>query len=177
MRFFALGAVLSLAASLAACSLAPEAPLEPRSEREIAAVKLDPEAALAAINSYRAGKGLHALRLDPELTAMAQQQADAMAARGELSHNVAGAFTARLAADHIDAVEAGENLGAGYYSLGEAMAGWKGSSEHNANLLQPGFTRLGVAIAKNPHTSWGVYWATDFAGEPKPKNTELLSSE
>ena len=65
--------------------------------------------------------------------------------------------------------KSGENLGAGYYSLDEAMAGWKGSPEHNANMLRPGFTRLGVAIAKNPKTSWGVYWTTDFAGEPPAK--------
>jgi uncharacterized protein YkwD len=166
-----------IGAALASCSLAPsEVAVDARTERAIAAVKLDPQAVLEAINAYRAGKGLGALRLDASLTAMAQQQADAMAASGQLSHNVAGAFAVRLAADHIDAAEAGENLGAGYYSLAGAMAGWKGSPEHNANLLRPGFTRLSVAIAKNPRTSWGVYWATEFAGEPKPKDVGLLTT-
>ncbi len=176
MKVSALGAAL-IAASLTACSLAPtEVAVDARTERAIAAVKLDPEATLAAINAYRASKGAPALRLDASLTAMAQHQADAMAASGQLSHSVGGAFTARLAADQIDAAEAGENLGAGYYSLDQAMAGWKGSAEHNANMLRPGFTRMGVAIAKNPKTSWGVYWATEFAGEPKPKNVGVLTT-
>ena len=97
---------------------------------------------------------------------MAQHQADEMADHGELSHTVAGAFTARLAEAHVLAEEAGENLGAGYFSLDDAMAGWKGSAEHNANMLRPGFTRIGVAIAKNAHSHWGVFWAMDFASDP-----------
>jgi uncharacterized protein YkwD len=166
-----------LAASLTACSLgSSEIAVDAGTERAIAAVRLDPEAALAAINAYRASRGFGALRLDTSLTAMAQRQADAMAASGQLSHTVGGAFATRLGADHIDVGEAGENLGAGYYSLGEAMAGWKGSPEHNANLLRPGFTRVGVAIAKNPKTSWGVYWACEFAGEPKPKGAGLVAT-
>jgi uncharacterized protein YkwD len=143
--------------------------LDPNAERAAAAVHLDPQAALAQLNAYRASKGLSPVRLDPSLDVLARHQADAMAASGRLSHNVGGAFMTRLASDHIDAGEAGENLGAGYYSLDDAMAGWKGSAEHNANMLRPGFTRIGVAIAKNARTSYGVYWSMEFAGEPAPK--------
>ncbi len=96
---------------------------------------------------------------------MAQRQADAMVAGDALSHNVGGAFQSRLAASGIVATEAGENLGAGYFSLDEAMAGWRGSAEHDANLRMAGFTRMGVAIAKSPHTHYGVYWALDLAAD------------
>lgn len=175
MRFFARIVTLSAcAASLAACSPSMnEAAVDPRA---VAAVRLDPQAAVAQLNAYRASKGLGPVRLDASLDVMAQHQADAMAASGQLSHTVGGVFTSRLAADHIDVGEAGENLGAGYYSLEEAMAGWKGSSEHNANMLRPGFTRIGVAIAKNAHTSWGVYWSMEFAGEPVPEREAGLVS-
>ena len=44
------------------------------------------------------------------------------------------------------------------------MAGWRGSPEHNENLLKPGFTRLGLAIARNPQASYGVFWAMELAG-------------
>ena len=166
--------------SLAGCASADldTGPVSARTERELAAVRLDPEAAVAALNAYRASRGLGAVRLDAGLDAMAQHQADAMAASGKLSHNVAGAFSARLAEAEIDATEAGENLGAGYYSLDEAMTGWRGSSEHNANLLMRNFTRVGIAIAKNPHARYGVFWAMELAAEPRPGSaaTGLLMS-
>jgi uncharacterized protein YkwD len=145
-------------------------PVDPYATREIAAVHLDPSAAAAALNAYRASHGLGATRLDPELTAMAQRQADAMVAGNKLSHEVAGSFTSRLTASGVDTAEAGENLGAGHYSLEEAMTGWRNSPEHNANLLMPKATRLGIAIAKDPSTHYGVYWAMELAAEPRTRS-------
>ena len=167
---FRVVAFSTFALTLAGCAPSlNEVAVDARTERAVAAVHLDPHAAMAQLNAYRASKGVAPVRLDDSLDVMAQHQADAMAASGQLSHTVGGAFMTRLASDHIDAGEAGENLGAGYYSLNDAMAGWKGSAEHDANMLRPGFTRIGVAIAKNARTSYGVYWSMEFAGEPTPK--------
>jgi uncharacterized protein YkwD len=153
-------------------------PIDPRAERDVAAVHLDPAAAAAALNAYRASHGLAPARIDPALTAMAQRQADAMAAGNKMSHDVAGSFASRLAASGADPTEAGENLGGGYYSLQEAMAGWRNSPEHDANLLMTNATRLGVAIAKDPRTHYGVYWAMELAAEPRshPSGAGLLMS-
>src|ERR1700728_3995657 len=68
---------------LAGCSEEPK----PRaiyapSGAAIAKVRLDPAAATAKLNAYRAENGLNALRLDPALTAMAERQARAMAQSG-----------------------------------------------------------------------------------------------
>jgi len=161
-----------LAAGLAAFALAgcaaepPEQRVAHHSAAAIAAVRLDPAAAAAALNSYRAAKGLPPVRLDPALTGMADVQAKAMAAGNVLSHDVAGAFPARLAASGIDTWKAGENLGGGYMSLAEAMTGWRESSAHNANLLLAEGSRFGIAIAKNPDTQYGVWWAMEIAAEP-----------
>ena len=57
----------------------------------------------------RAEKGLKPVRLDPALSAMAERQAQALAASGTISHDVASAFSSRLAASGINAA-AGENL-------------------------------------------------------------------
>ena len=164
--------VLAGFAAFALVGCAAEPP-EPRlthshSAAAIAALRLDPAAAAAALNFYRAGKGLKPVRLDAALTAMADAQAKAMAARNVLSHDVAGVFPARLAANGIDTWKAGENLGGGYMSLAEAMTGWRGSPAHNANLLIAEGTRFGIAIAKNPDTQYGVYWAMEIAAEPAP---------
>ncbi len=144
-------------------------PIDPHAVRDVAAVRLDPAAAAAALNAYRAGHGLGPTRLDPKLTAMAQRQADAMVAANTMSHDVAGSFSSRLAAAGVDMTEAGENLGGGYYSLAEAMTGWRNSPGHNANLLMANATRLGIAIAKDPRTHYGVYWAMELAAEPRPQ--------
>ena len=144
-------------------------PIDARVSREVADVRLDPSAMGAALNAYRASRGLAPLRLDPALSAMAQRQADAMVRANSLSHNVAGSFSSRLAAAAVDPTEAGENLGGGYYSISEAMAGWRGSSEHDANLLIKGATRYGVAIAKDARTDYRVYWALELASDQRQR--------
>ena len=130
---------------LAGCAEEPLAPLDSRFAHSLAAVRLDPPALAASLNAYRTSHGLGSVRLDSALTAMAQRQADAMVAGDALSHTVGGTFQARLAASRIDTPEAGENLGAGYFSLEEAMAGWRGSPDHDANLLIAHATRIGVS--------------------------------
>jgi uncharacterized protein YkwD len=163
-------ALLTAALALAGCGGAEplrSGPISPSVERQVAAVHLDPTAATAMLNAYRASHSLGAVRLDPALTAMAQRQADAMVAANELSHDVAGGFTARILATGLDTPRAAENLGGGYYSLEEAFAGWRASPEHNANLLMPQAARFGVAIAKDARTRLRVYWAMELAAEPE----------
>jgi uncharacterized protein YkwD len=154
---------------LAACGADVDGgPLNPNAGRDLAAVRLDPAQALASLNAYRARSGLKPARLDPALMLMAQRQADAMAAGNRMSHDIGGSFPSRLAAAGVDATEAGENLGGGYYSLAEAMTGWETSPEHDANLRIANATRFGIAIAKDPRTHYGVYWAMEMAAEPRP---------
>jgi hypothetical protein len=114
-------------------------------------------------STYRAEEGLNPVRLDPALTAMAQRQAQAMAQSGTMTHEVAGA---RLAASGMNA-PTGENLGAGYMSFDEALAGWRASAGHNANLLMSGATRFGIALAKNPTDAYGAYRAMEVGAEPR----------
>ena len=98
-----------------------------------------------------------------------------MVAANEMSHDAAGGFSSRLAAAGIDVAWAGENIGGGYYSTGEAMQGWRESPEHNANLLMPQATRFGIASAKDARTRMRVYWAMEVAAEPdRPKGGPAL---
>ena len=163
-------------AMLNGCSLAPEP--EPRPvnapSATLAKARLDPVAATAKLNAYRAEKGLNPLRLDPNLTAMAERQAQAMAQSGTMSHDIAGSFSARLSASGINA-PTGENLGAGYMSFDEAMAGWRSSAGHDANLLMSGATRFGVALAKNPSAGYGAYWAMEVAADPRSPRAPVVT--
>jgi len=166
---------LNVVALLAALGLAGCAGEEPLSRpisaqawRAIAEARVDPAAAAATLNAYRASHGLGPVRLDPALTAMAQREADAMVAANALSHDLGGGYPARLEAAGVDTVRAGENIGGGYGSTAEAMAGWRHSPEHDANLLLPQATRFGIAIAKDAQSRLGVYWAMEVAAEPGP---------
>ena len=84
----------------------------------------------------------------------------------ELSYDVRAEETARIRAYEITEVFghvrpdgtplsdspliAGENLARYYSSAAEAMEAWKSSPEHNANMLDPGFTGLGCAVLNRP---------------------------
>src|SRR5215467_7194449 len=63
------------------------------------------------ISQYRRAHGLSTVKIDPQLTAIAERQAKAMAASGIMDHNVAGSFTARMSGARTGM--AGENIAAG----------------------------------------------------------------
>ena len=159
-------AALLLPLWLAGCATEVTAP--PIARAKLDAVRLDPAEALAILNAYRASAGLDPVHLDAELTAIAEAQAKGMAAADRVSHDVEGHFAARLAAAGVRAAEAGENVCAGYYSTAEAMEAWRRSPEHDVNLKLRSATRFGVALAKNPQSVWGAYWAMAIASPPPP---------
>jgi len=121
--------------------------------------KPDPGAARELINSYRRSKGLSELTIDPKLTQMAEQHAKSMAAANRMSHKVGGSFTSRLARSGYDAGTAAENLGAGYFTAEDVVAGWRRSRGHNRNLLLSDARHVGIAAAQAPGTRYKVYWA------------------
>lgn len=157
-------AALLLPLLLAGCATEIVGPPLPRAKLD--AVRLDAAEALAWLNAYRARSGLGPLRLDPALTALAQRQAEAMAAADKVSHDVKGSFEYRLAASGVRAGEAGENVCAGYFSTQDAMAAWRASPEHDVNLRLKSATRFGIALAKNQRSPWGAFWAMAVASPP-----------
>lgn len=132
--------------------------------------KLDEQAAASMISGYRQNNGLSEVTLDPALTQMAQAQAEAMAKRDKLEHNVKKPFAARLKASGFDAKIAAENIGAGYHTLAEAFSGWRDSPPHNANMLLPGATRIGIAAVPAPASKYQVYWALILAAPDDKKS-------
>jgi uncharacterized protein YkwD len=159
-------AMLAAPLFLSACaSEIVEAPTG-RSLRALEAARVDPAQAVEWLNAYRAKASLAAVRIDEEFMALAQAQAQAMAAADRMSHDVKGNFAARLADAGVRAAEAGENICAGYYSTQEAMLAWRDSPEHDANLRMRSATRFGIALAKNLHSRWGAFWAMAIASPP-----------
>jgi uncharacterized protein YkwD len=166
MRPLRLLLALAVLAALAGCS-GFQVPEQPSFYQDISrGAKLDAEAAASMISGYRRNNGLPAVALDPDLTRMAQAQAESMAKRDKLDHDVKKPFVQRLKASGYDAKRAAENIGAGYHTLAEAFSGWRDSPSHRANMLLPGATRMGIAAVPAPHSKYKVYWALILA-EPE----------
>jgi len=120
---------------------------------------VDQGAAAAMVTAFRRQQGLGAVSVSPTLAAIARRQADAMAAHDEMSHTVANPFERRLESGGYRALSAAENLGAGYGSLAEVMAGWEKSADHRANLLKGSVSEIGIAAAESQSGRKRVYWA------------------
>ena len=160
--FRQLPAVLALLA-LAACAYVPKS--EPSMFRNLARpdAVLDAAEAAKMISGFRVHEGLPPVTLDPELMRMAQAQAEQMARRNRLDHNVGKSFATRLKASGFDAARAAENIGAGYHTLAEAFSGWRNSAPHRANMLLAGATRMGIAAVYAPHSKYKVFWSLELA--------------
>jgi hypothetical protein len=129
------------------------------------------------ISGYRLKHGEVRVVRDATLDRIAQEQARAMAAKDNLSHEVLGAFSRRVAP--AKAGRAAENIAYGYESFDKTLGQWIGSSEHRKNLLLHNASKVGIASAKDA-SGKRTYWAMVIAGDyelrpPKGrKNSEPL---
>ena len=126
---------------------------------------VDPSAAAARISAYRKSKGLPPVAVSARLNAIAASHARAMASAGRMAHVLPGegSFPSRLNGGGYDAAIAAENIAAGPQNLDQAFDSWRRSSGHNANLLKPGVTEIGIAVAYTPGGRYRDYWALVLA--------------
>jgi len=131
---------------------------------------VDAEAAARLISDYRAGHGLPPVTVDQRLTRIAADHARLMASRDRVAHVLPGegSFPQRLAAGGFVAAVAAEDIGAGYKSLDAALAGWRKSPAHDANLLRAGVSRIGIAVFNAPDSTYKTYWSLVLAGPYTP---------
>ena len=121
---------------------------------------------LAAVNDLRAARGLGALRADRALTRAAESHSRRLLARDVLSH---GAFASRLAGFGARGPAFGENLA---WAVGPSLTSWTivnawlASPGHRANLLRPGWRRLGIGVAVGTFAGYrgATVFTADFAG-------------
>lgn len=127
----------------------------PRPMPEPPASTFRPQDLVDAMNAERAQYGLRPLEVDPALMRVAQDWAEAMAARGSLGHEN---FMGRIkAATPFSA--AGEDVDEGQVSVAGVMRAWMASPPHRANILGANFNRCGVGRAVAHGVAW---WAAEF---------------
>lgn len=113
------------------------------------------------ISRYRREHGLSVVKTDPQLTAIAERQAKAMAASGVMDHDVAGPFSSRIAGARTGM--AAENIAAGTSTWADTFHMWQRSPGHNANLLLAKADSVGVAVVRNEQTRYKTFWAMVIA--------------
>jgi len=102
---------------------------------------------LTMLNAERQQHGLKPLAADPALTAVARGHSRDMLARGYFSHLSPEGRTPfdRMRADGLRFITAGENLALAQ-TLPTAHQGLMNSPGHRANILRPGFGRVGIGV-------------------------------
>jgi hypothetical protein len=132
----------------------------------LAAPAIAAESPAELISSFRIKHGEVRVTRDATLDRIALDQARAMAAKDQLSHEVLGPFTRRMAP--AGAGRAAENIAYGYESFEKTLGQWIDSSGHRKNLLLQNASRVGIASAKDA-SGKRTYWAMVIAGDYEPK--------
>jgi uncharacterized protein YkwD len=138
------------------------APLPRASARAAASV----EASIrGCANRQRESRGLRALQHDSALDRAAELHARRMLAKGFFDHqDPAGDGPADRVKRYAKRryVIIGENIAAGYESVGAACREWMNSPEHRENILRSRFTRIGAGYASGSR-HYGRYYVQVFA--------------
>src|SRR4030081_473597 len=143
----------------------------------LAAPAMAAESPAELISSFRLKHGEVRVVRDATLDRIALEQARAMAAKDNLSHEVLGSFTRRIAPAR--AGRAAENIAYGYESFQKTLGQWSDSPRARQKPPVHNASRMGIASAKDA-SGKRTYWAMVIAGvyEPKPgkgkRDTEPL---
>ncbi len=126
---------------------------QPRAHRGVLAyaTSMSVSGLLQSTNHDRSAYGASALKLNSKLDKAAQTKANDMASRNYWSHNTPEGnppwvFITNAGYSYKSA---GENLAYGYITSSDTVAGWMGSTEHKANMLNKGFTEVGFGFANS----------------------------
>ena len=135
----------------------------------------DPDATLAELplTTDEAG-ALSTLLGAPQLVAqLAEEQRDLPGIRtGRLTIASGSPYDGRTLGDRVSAAgyawsSLGENIAAGYPGIDAVMDGWIASPGHCANLMNAGFTEVGVVCVPGAAgATYSTYWTMDL-GRPR----------
>ena len=127
---------------------------------------LTPEQITAAINAVRRANNQPPWSYNSRLASAAKAQANLMAQKDQLSHDLGVTLRQRVTTAGYDGA-VGENLAGGHRSIEQAIEGWMQSPGHRSTLLSPKFVEFGLAVSRVPtgrSSRYGIYWAMIAGG-------------
>jgi len=122
---------------------------------------------LTIINEYRDEHGLGSLQISQKLGAAAKFHSADMASNNYFSHILhdGSTWSQNIQSTGYDYnTYRGENIAAGNYYADYAFTQWVNSPIHNANMLNPDFTVIGIGLVSSDSSDWIYYWTTTFGG-------------
>jgi len=113
------------------------------------------------VNEIRQENGLKPLTANWELSRVARYKSQDMRDKGYFSHTspTYGSPFQMIKAFGLSYRTAGENIAMGYRTPRAVVDGWMNSSGHRANILNAGYTQIGVGYVEQGH-----YWTQMFIG-------------
>lgn len=118
------------------------------------------EQVVKLVNEERAKAGLHALKIDTEITSAALVRAKEIQTSFSHTRPDGRKFSTVLTDHNIRFTGAGENIAWGQTSPEKVMEAWMNSEGHRANILNAKFTKIGVGHLQN--ASGRNYWVQLF---------------
>jgi uncharacterized protein YkwD len=121
---------------------------------------------LAALNDARAAAGLPPLSLAPRLTRVAQDHSCDQAVSLKMGHVGSDGADLRKRLDRggVSGNAWAENVGMGQRTVQEMVAGWIASPGHRANILNPRYGAIGLAVSRD--VAGQPYWTLVLADRP-----------
>lgn len=138
------------------------APTEaPETSDDNAALSAYERAVVDLTNRYREQYGLAPLTADPKLCELARMKSQDMRDKGYFDHHspTYGSPFEMMKRFGVSYRTTGENIAMGYRTAQSVVEGWMNSPGHRANILNAGFTRIGVG-----YISDGNYCTQMFIG-------------
>lgn|SRR5690625_2559824 len=113
-------------------------------------------------NQERAKNGLAPLQIDEELSVVAREKSNDMAAKNYFDHNspTYGSPFDMMQSYGISYRAAGENIAKGQQTPQEVVNAWMNSQGHRENILNSSFTHIGVGFVEQ-----GNHWTQMFIGK------------
>ncbi|MEK7583160.1 MAG: CAP domain-containing protein [Patescibacteria group bacterium] len=130
-----------------------------------------PDALTRSANAARQDTQSPVLITNPLLTKAAQLKANDMATKSYFAHTSPAGVTPWYWLDQVGYrySSAGENLAVDFIDSSDVHQAWMNSPGHRANILNAGYTEIGIATATGIYKGHETVFAVQFFG--KPRNT------
>ncbi|MGH0458665.1 CAP domain-containing protein [Bacillus paranthracis] len=138
---------------------AEQKPAEQKPAEEAKSLSEFEQRVVELTNAERAKQGLPALKIDTELSKVARTKSEDMQKNNYFDHNspTYGSPFDMMKKFGISYTSAGENIAQGQRTPEEVVQAWMNSAGHRANILNNGFTHIGVGYVES-----GNYWTQQF---------------
>ncbi|MFB6585551.1 CAP domain-containing protein [Bacillus thuringiensis] len=138
---------------------AEQKPAEQKPAEEAKSLSEFEQRVVELTNAERAKQGLSALKINTELSKVARIKSEDMQKNNYFDHNspTYGSPFDMMKKFGISYTSAGENIAQGQRTPEEVVQAWMNSAGHRANILNNGFTHIGVGYVES-----GNYWTQQF---------------